>query len=168
MRRFIGFGLVAALALPAHAAPARLTEAAIRAFEARQEAAWNAGDAAAFAAFFTPDARFVDQALGSDNRVVVNGTSTLAQATSQARRFFARYRFHEGATIERVEIAPDGASARLFALAVTRMQAPGGLPRALCARTEQSLVLVAGRIRSRGQTDTAIRCPREVNQAQPR
>jgi uncharacterized protein (TIGR02246 family) len=150
--------VLALVGAAAHAAPPHLTEPAVRAFVARQEAAWNARDAAAFAATFTPDARFVDQAVGSDNRVVVNGTSTLSQATAQARRFFARSRFHEDVTVERVEIAQDAASARVSGHEVTRIERPGQADRVLCALTEQTVILAGGRLRSRGQTDTAIRC----------
>ena len=150
--------LILAFAGAVHAAPPGLTEPAVRAFVARQEAAWNARDAAAFAATFTPDARFVDQAVGSDNRIVVNGTATLEQATAQARRFFAKSRFHEDVTVDRVEIAPDGASARVSGHEATRVERPGQEDRVFCAHTEQTVVLVAGRLKSRGQTDTAIRC----------
>jgi uncharacterized protein (TIGR02246 family) len=146
------------LAGAVHAAPARLTEPAVRAFVQRQEAAWNAKDAKAWAAFFTPDARFVDQARGSDNSVVPTGTSTLAQATAQAQRFFAKTRFHETAQVLRVQLAPGGRSARLFGDESVRIEEPGRPPRTLCAETEQALALVDGRILSKGQTDTAVRC----------
>lgn len=152
--------LVAALAAAAaaHAAPARLTEPAVRAFVAKQEAAWNAKDAKTWAAFFTPDARFVDQSRGSDNSIVLNGQSTLAQAAAQAERFFARSSFHEITEVTRVEIARDGRSARVFGRETIRVQEPGRAPRTLCSETEQTLALAAGRILSRGQTDTAVRC----------
>jgi uncharacterized protein (TIGR02246 family) len=146
------------LAAAAHAAPARLTEPAVRAFVAKQEAAWNAKDAKAWAASFTPDARFVDQSRGSDNSIVPNGTSTLAAATAQAGRFFARSTFHETTQVTRVEIAADGRLARVLGREQTRIDAPGRPPRALCAETEQRLVLTDGRILSKGQTDTAVRC----------
>jgi hypothetical protein len=152
--------LLAALALAAaaHAAPTRLTEPAIRGFVAKQEAAWNAKDARAWAGFFAPDARFVDQSRGSDNSIVPNGTSTLAQATAQAERFFARSTFRETAQVTRVEISPDGRSARVLGREQTRIEGPGGQPRTLCAETEQALTLIGDRILSRGQTDTAVRC----------
>jgi len=87
--------LLVLLATAAHAAPARLTDADVRVFVARQEAAWNARDAKAWAAHFTLDARFVDQARGSDNSLVPNGTSTLAEAAAQAKRFFAKATFRD-------------------------------------------------------------------------
>ncbi len=141
------------------ATEARLTEATARAFVARQEAIWNARDARAFAATFAPDAVFVDQAVGSDGKVVVNGRSTLAQALAQARRFFAKAPFQATATVNRVALSSDGRAARVFGQETTRIAAPGKPPRIYCARTEQTLALVAGRIVSHGQTDTDVRCP---------
>jgi len=142
-------------------APGRLTEAAVRDFVARQEAVWNARDAKAWAGFFTPDARFVDQARGSDNSIVPTGESTLAEATAQAKRFFAKATFHETAEVARIEIAPDGASARAFVNATIRIEATAGRPaRTLCTESEHRLALVGGRVVSKGQTDTAVRCAR--------
>jgi uncharacterized protein (TIGR02246 family) len=156
--RAIASLLAVGLAQAAQAAPARLTEAAVDAFVARQEAAWNAGDAKAWAALFTPDARFVDQARGSDNSIVPTGRSTLAQASAQAGRFFAKAHFHETAEVTRIEISADGRSARVLGRETTRIDEAGRPPRTLCAETEQTLVLSAGRILSRGQTETAVRC----------
>ena len=150
---------LATLAAPAQAAETRLSEPAIRAFVARQEAAWNGRDAAAWAASFTPDAVFIDQARNSNGGVTANGSSTLAQATARARRFFAHAKFHEASAVDRVEIAPDGRSARVFGHEAAQVETPTRPLRTLCAQTEQTLVLVAGRIRSRGQTDTDVRCP---------
>ncbi|MFL5294953.1 MAG: hypothetical protein ACJ798_01095 [Phenylobacterium sp.] len=150
---------VISLAASAHAAPARLTEPAVRAFVAKQEQAWNAKDLRGYFAGFTADARFADRARASDNSIVPNGTATLAQAQAQARRFFAGSRFHETATVDRVEIAPDGRQARVLGHEISRIETPGRPARTLCAETEQIIVLDAGRLRSKGQTDTAIRCP---------
>jgi uncharacterized protein (TIGR02246 family) len=147
----------------AWAEPQRLTEPAVRAFVARQEAAWNARDAQAWAATFTPDARFVDQARGSDNSIVPTGRSTLAQAEAQARRFFGKSKFRESSDVVRVELAPDGRSARVLARETTRVETPGRPPRTLCAETDQTLVLSGGRILSRGQTETAVRCKASAN-----
>ena len=141
------------------ATEARLTEATARAFIARQEAAWNARDARAFAATFAPGAVFIDQASGSDGKVVVNGRSTLAEALVQARRFFAKAPFQATATVDRVALSPDGRTARVVGRETTRIAAPGKPSRTYCARTEQTLALVAGRIVSHGQTDTDVRCP---------
>jgi len=135
-----------------------VSEADVRAFVARQEAAWNARNVPRWAATFTPDARFVDQARGSDNSIVPTGSSSLAQATAQARRFFARSRFRETARVTRVELGPDGRSAEVFGYETSRIESAGKPERTLCAQTEQRLVLRAGRLLSRGQTDTAVRC----------
>jgi uncharacterized protein (TIGR02246 family) len=153
-------GLMALLVLaaPAMAGPV-LTDAAVRAFVARQEAAWNAGDARAFAATFTPDAMFVDQARNSNGGVTANGSSTLAQTTAQARRFFAKSRVRETTTLDQVEIAQDGASAQVLGHQVSRIETAGSPPRILCAETRQTVVLARGRILSKGQTDTDVRCP---------
>ena len=51
----------------------------------------------------------------------------------------------------------DGTSARLVGREVTTIQSKGRTRRA-CADTEQTLVLVGGQIRSKGQTDTITRC----------
>lgn len=145
----------------AAAAEARLTEAAVRAFVERQEAAWNARDVRAFAATFTADAVFVDQARNSNGGVTSNGSSTLAQATAQAKRFFAKSHFQATGVVDSVTIAPDGRSARVVGHEVTRIEATGQRPaHALCAQTAQTLVLTGGRILSKGQTDTDVRCPR--------
>lgn len=154
--RFLVAGLL--LATAAHAAPARITEPQVRAFVERQEAAWNAKDAGAWAGRFTADARFVDQARGSDNRIVPNGTSTLAEAVGQARRFFAKSRFHETFVVDRVQIAPDGGSAQVWSHETIRLEMSGKPLRTLCTETEQTLVFDHGRLRSRGQTDTSVRC----------
>jgi uncharacterized protein (TIGR02246 family) len=154
--------VLAALMAPglAQAAEPALNEAAVRAFVARQEAAWNARDVAAFFATFTPDAVFVDQARDSHGGITANGRSTLLQAKVQAGRFVAKNRFSETSTVDRVVIAPDGRSARVFGHERSRIESPGRAPRTLCAETDQTLVLRNGRLLSRGQTDTDVRCPR--------
>lgn len=157
MRALLLSALVAAGGAQA-AAPA-LTEAAVRAFVARQEAAWTHKDAAAFAATFSPDAVFVDQARDSHGGITQNGRSTLPQAIAQARRFFARNSFSETSVVDRVVIAPDGRSAQVFGHETLRIETPGRPPRTFCAETAQTVVLAGGRLLSRGQTDTDVRCP---------
>ena len=88
---------------PALAQAPQITDGAVHAFVARQEAAWNAGDFDRYFAGFTPDARFTDQAYVGDKPPVPYGTSTLAQAQTQARRAAARSR--ERAEVRRIEIA---------------------------------------------------------------
>lgn len=158
MRRTLILALVA-LATPAAAAPA-ITEPAARALVDRQEAAWNARDATGFAATFTADARFVDQAAKPGGGTMLNGQSSLAQAVAYARKFFARPgSFRETMTVDRVEIAADGRSARVLSHGQTRLAPKAGPPRTLCAQREQTLALDHGRLKSRGQTDTQVRCP---------
>jgi hypothetical protein len=152
--------LAVVAATGAQAAKPELTEASARAFVALQDEAWNDRLAVAFAATFTPDAVFVDQAVGSDGKLIPNGRSTLAEATAQARRFFARSRFHQTTVVGGVTLAPDGRSAHVLAKTTTRIERPGQPPRTFCALSEQTLVLVQGRLLSRGQTDTDVRCPR--------
>lgn len=157
-----GLALTIALvgAATSAAAEGRLTERTVRAFVARQEAAWTGRDAGAFAATFTADAVFVDQARNSNGGITSNGSSPLPETIARARRFFARSKFSETSVVDRVEIAADGRSARVFGHAVSHVETTGRPARTLCAQTEQTLVLVAGRILSKGQTDTDVRCAR--------
>jgi uncharacterized protein (TIGR02246 family) len=143
----------------AQAADVGLTESAVRAFVAHQEAAWNGKDAHAFAATFTPDAVFIAQARDSHGGVTPNGRSTLQQATAQARRFFAKTGFQAAVAVDRIVIAPDGRSAQVVGRETTRLESDGHPPRIFCAETQQTLVLTRGRILSQGQTDTDVRCP---------
>jgi hypothetical protein len=147
----------ALLATAAQAAPARLTEADARAFVARQSKAWNAGDLAAYFALFTPDARFKDQALASDNKVYPYGTSTLAEARARSRRAFDRGKVQETATITSVAVASDGRSARIEADVVSVIPGKTATRRS-CARREQVVVATPAGPRSTGETDTVVRC----------
>ncbi|HVI32287.1 nuclear transport factor 2 family protein [Phenylobacterium sp.] len=154
MRIFIA---LAAVLLTA-AAPGRLTDADIRSFLSRQERAWNAGDVADWAAHFTPDARFTDQAR-SGREMVAYGTSTLPQARTQAQRFFSQSQVRESGQVQRIDIQPDGLTARVVIRKVSRI-VTGGRVRLSCADSVQTLVRSDGRILSRGRTDTLYRCPR--------
>ena len=149
--------LLAALlaAGPALAQAPRITDADIRAFVARQEAAWNAGDFDRYFAGFTPDARFTDQAYVGDKPPVPYGTSTLAQARTQARRSGSRSR--ERGEVRRVEIAADGRSAKVTAR-VGSAVVTDGRTRRLCASRVLTLTLASGRLRSTGQVDTYVNC----------
>lgn len=149
--------LVAPLgASPAGAAP-QLTEAGVRAFAERQSRAWNAGDLAAYFATFSPQARFTDQALGNDNRIVPYGVSTVSQAHVQSRRALAKGPMREAATIETVAIATDGRSARISARVISQISG-GRTTRAVCARRVETVELTASGPRATGQTDTIVRC----------
>ena len=55
----------------------------------------------------------------------------------------------------RVEVAPDGRTARAWLFEVTRIGA-----RASCAERLQTFALKGARLVSTGQTDTVVRCPR--------
>ncbi|MDB5451407.1 MAG: hypothetical protein JWQ52_2535 [Phenylobacterium sp.] len=158
MRGCVGLALALILASPA-LAQAPLTDAGVRAFVARQERAWNAADLKAYFATFAPDAVFVDQALSSENKVVPFGRSTTAQARAQTGRVLAKSKIHEAAAIDRVELSPDGRSARVLSHVTSRIER-GGAVRLSCAQRVQAVTLAGGRLLSRGQTDTAVRCRR--------
>lgn len=148
--------LIALAATPALAQPA-ITDAQVRAFVARQEAAWNAGDLDRYFAGFTPQARFTDQAYVGDKPPVPYGTSTLAEARTQARKALARARSREAGRITRLRIGADGRSAQVVSNVASTVDS-GGKVRHLCAYRGQALVLRGGRLLSNGQTDTFFKC----------
>jgi hypothetical protein len=151
-----------AFAGPALGAPSRLSDAEVRGFVERQSRAWNAGDLAAYFATFSPAARFTDQALGNDNKIVPYGVSTLAQARAQSRRALAAGKVREAVTVEAITVAPDGRSARLSARAVSDITR-AGVARRVCARRVETFELTPAGLRATGQTDTIVRCrPRAV------
>ena len=149
--------LVFAIAAPALAAPPRLTEPQVRAFVERQSHAWNAADLSAYFATFSPEARFTDQALSNENKVVPYGVSTLAQARAQTRKTLAKSKVREAYSVSAVAIAPDGRSARVTANTVSEINT-GATKRRVCALRVQSLALTPAGLRSTGQTDTIVRC----------
>lgn len=146
------------IAGPATAAPARLTEPQVRSFVERQSRAWNAGDLASYFATFTPDARFTDQALGNDNKIVPYGVSTVAQARTQARKTLAKAKVRETTAITAISMAPDARSARVTARTNSRIAAAGAPPRQVCAIRVASVALTPFGLRTTGQTDTIVRC----------
>ena len=148
--------LLALVATPA-LAQAPITDAAARAFVARQEKAWNAGRLDPYFAAFTPDATFTDQAYVGDKPPVPYGTSTLAQARAQARKTLARSKTREAGGVTRIRIAADGRSAQVVSN-VTSTVDTGGKVRRLCAYRGQALVLRGGKLLSNGQTDTFFKC----------
>lgn len=141
---------------PATAAPP-LTEPQVRVFVDRQSRAWNAADLQAYFATFTADARFTDQALGSDNRLVPYGVSTLAQARAQTRKVMTKSKLRETSTVSAVTIAPDGRTARVTAGTVSQIST-GAVVRRVCTLRVQTLALTPAGLRSTGQTDTIVRC----------
>lgn len=157
MRRAALGLLLAVLAAPAMAAG--LTEASVRQFLASQEAAWNERRLDTYFAGFTRDAVFVDQTV-TPKETITYGRSTVADARAFARK--ATSRSTERGTVRRITIAADGASARVQGYEVTTI-VTAGRTRQVCANTDQTVVLRGGRILSKGQTDSIIKCPRPAN-----
>jgi hypothetical protein len=150
--------LAAVLLIAASAqAAGALTQASVRAFVARQERAWNAKDLEGYFAGFTRDAVFIDQTRTPKGETIRYGTSDLAKAKAFSRRYFAKARFTDSGVVDNIVISPDGRSARVLGRKTTRLEMDGRR-QTLCARTDQTLVLIAGQPRSRGQTDTTLRC----------
>ena len=143
----------------AQAAPA-ISEAQARAFAARQEAAWNARDLDAYFATFTPDAVFIDQTRDvKHGGMIPYGRSDLKQARTQAAKFLAGATSVERGVVEKVEIAAGGREATLMGRETSTVVSKGRTRRA-CAQTRQVLVLAGGTLKSKGQTDTIVRCPK--------
>jgi len=149
--------LVACLPLVAQAAAPRLTEPEVRSFVERQSRAWNAGDLAGYFGLFTADARFTDQARARDGRVVPYGTSSVPQARTQAMRFFAGSKVVETTAIRQIALAPDGRAARVVSDEVSILTGAGRRRRE-CAERVQTVVQTPAGLRSKGQTDTLVRC----------
>lgn len=156
IRCALGLSLVLALAAPGAASAAELTEAAARRFLAEQEAAWNAGRLDAYFGRFTKDAVFVDQHR-TPKETIVYGRSSLDEARTYAAKARKTWRSVERGSVRSIRIAPDGKSARVLGSEVTTLSS-AARTRTVCAQTEQTLVLSGGRILSRGQTDTIVKC----------
>lgn len=149
-----------ALAWASGALAASITEPQVRAFVARQEKAWNARDLTAYFALFTPDAAFVDQTRDvKHGGMIPYGRSDLNEARRQARKFLAGATSVEAGAVDRIEIAPDGRQALVVGRETTTVTAKGAVRR-VCAETRQTLVLTASGLKSQGQTDTIVRCPK--------
>jgi hypothetical protein len=155
----LGLLLAAAALSTTPARAAGLSEADIRAFVAQQERAWNAGALEAYFTAFRPDAVFTDQYRTPAGAVVPYGSSTLPQARIQSRKFRAASKVAETGKILRIAVGPDGRTAEVVSRVISRIQGAKGL-RVTCAERRQQLVLTAGQLRSKGQTDTFSRCPR--------
>jgi len=141
----------------AQAAPARLSEPAVRAFLARQSKAWNAGDLRAYFALFTAKATFTDRGRAKDGRVVPYGESTLAEARRQSRKTLAASKVKETTALRSIAIAPDGESARVEASEVTLITEKGRTRR-ICGDRRQTIVATVHGPRSTGQVDTIFEC----------
>jgi hypothetical protein len=153
----VRLALVALLiaAQPALAAPAGITEPQARAFVARQSRAWNAGDLDGYFGLYTPGAVFRQAARGSDNRLVPYGASSLKEARAQARRFFAASKARETSTVAAVAI--HGRQAEVASRTVATVVS-AGRSRRVCSERVESLVLTPQGLRSRGQSETIVRC----------
>lgn len=149
--------LILALAAGPAAAQAPITEAEARAFVARQERLWNAGDLDGYFAGFARNATFTDQAYVGDKPPVPYGTSTRDEAERLARRAGARGRSTQTGRVLRVEIAPDGGSARVV-LAVGSTVPDGSRVRRLCAARYVTLVRDEGALRASAQVDSYVKC----------
>ncbi len=157
MRRLAIALLLAAFASPALAAG--LTDATVRQFLAGQEAAWNARRLDTYFAAFTRDAMFVDQTV-TPKETITYGRSTLAEAKAFARK--SKVKSVERGTVRSVSVAADGRSARVLGYEITTIETAGKV-RQVCANTQQDVVLQGGRILSKGQTDSIIKCPKAPN-----
>ena len=135
------------------------TDAAVSAFIARQERAWNSGDMTAYFAGYAPDATFTDQAYVGDKPPVAYGTSTLTQARKQARVALARSKASETVQIQRIMTNPDGRTVVVIARVASSLK-NATRTRRLCAVRRQTLVSLHGRVISTGRTDTYYPCPR--------
>lgn len=148
--------LAAASATPVRAAG--LSEPEVRAFVASQQVAWNARAVDRFFGLFTTQAVFSDQYRAPDGKIVPYGTSTLAQARTQTRKFLAGARAVETADLLRIQPGRDGRSVIVLSR-VTSRQEIGAKVRTMCAERVQRLSVVGGQIRSAGQSDTFMGCP---------
>ena len=151
--------LLAAAVLTVAAGPAPVTDAKVRDLIARQQRAWNAGDLKTYFAAYTPDAVFVDQARSNENTIVPYGRSALAQARANSRKALAKGKLSENGQVVRVEVSPDGRSARAAINVVLRAPSAGG-QRTSCVQRLQTFVARGARLVSTGQTDTIVRCRR--------
>lgn len=145
-------------AVGATPAAAEIREADARAFVARQEAAWNAGQLDRYFANFTTDATFTDQAYVGDKPPVPYGTSTRDEARANARKAFAKTPTpREAGRVLRVEMAPDGRSARVVSVVGSTVW-DQGRARKLCATRHQALIETKAGLRSVSRTDTYVKC----------
>jgi hypothetical protein len=150
------------LALSLVAAAPAITEAQVRALLARQEKAWNAGDLTRWAATFSADATFTDQARSNENTIVPYGTSTLAQAEAVVRRTIAK---GQGRALESGEVARvtiDGRTAAAVTHVVIR-----GERRVSCVERSETFQLRGARLVATRQVDTVVRCASQPRPAAP-
>jgi hypothetical protein len=136
-----------------------ISEAEVRALVERQRQAWSRGDLDAYFATFAANARFTDEARGSDNAIVPYGSSTVAEARRNARRSLATTKIAEEVAIKAVAISADGRGAAIVADVRTRLETADGV-RWSCAERVESFARLPQGLRAIGQTDTLVRCRR--------
>jgi len=146
--------IAAILALAAASAP--LSDAEVRAFVARQERAWNAGDLDAYFAAFAPSALFADKA-ANGAELITYGVSTVAEARANSRRLMAKSTVRETGQVLTVNIGPGGA--KVLTRVVTRIETSARV-RMVCADRVQEVRPTPQGLKSFRQTDYIRRCPR--------
>ncbi len=137
--------------------PSKLDEHAVREFAESERAAWIAHDYESYYRHAAPEATYVSVRWNTDGSITREQRSR-EEARRAAEQYFLTHpgKFSETDMIDRIEIAPDGLSARIVGQAVARIEKPGK-DDVLRATTEEKLILRAGRIYSLGQIDTAVR-----------
>lgn len=132
-----------------------LDEAAVRAFAADEQSAWNAHDFDRYYSLCAPGAVFVSVRWNPDGSITHVSRSP-EQDRANAEQFFHDHpgKFTETDDIDRIVIAPDGQSARILGHSTATI---AGERAVLRATTEQIVVIRGGRVFSLGQTDTAVR-----------
>jgi hypothetical protein len=137
--------------------PSKLDEQTVRAFAESERNAWIAHDYESYYRHAAPEATYVSVRWNTDGSITREQRSP-GEARKAAELYFTSHpgKFSETDTIDRIEIAADGLSARIVGHAVARIEKPGK-DDILRATTEEKLVLRGGRIYSMGQTDTAVR-----------
>lgn len=148
---------ISLIATGVQAAP--IAEKDVRALVERQREAWSRGDLDTYFATFAANARFTDQARGSDNAIVPYGSSSLAEARRNARRAFLKGRIVETVAIKAVAISKDGRGAAVVADVHTRLEGPQGV-RQSCAERLEAFAQTSRGLRAVSQTDTLVRCKR--------
>ncbi|WP_309090905.1 nuclear transport factor 2 family protein [Phenylobacterium sp.] len=154
--RLAAASLVFALCAAAAAAQTPISEAEVRALAIRQAAALNAGDLPAYFATFAPQARFAQQALGSNNRIVPYGESTREQARAQLSKALEGAKIAETVEVRQVALSADGRGAAMAARVRTRIER--GSARLSCADRLATFVRIRGELKTLAQTDTLVRC----------
>jgi hypothetical protein len=137
--------------------PSRLDEHTVRAFAECERSAWIAHDYDSYYGLAAPEASYVSVRWNADGSITREKRSP-GEARKAAEEYFRVHpgKFSETDTIDRVEIASDGRSAKIVGHAVATIEKPGK-DDVLRAATEETIVLRHGRLYSLGQTDTAVR-----------